>query len=215
MILEYDRSSAASQERKLQTLMESVQRALEDIETSVEELAKNGVAVQTVVDQEKPEEPAPSLYDVGDIYITVNPAMSTAEAVAARFGGTWEAFAVGKTLVGISSETEFNTIEKTGGSKTQSLTVANLPSHNHTGSTSSAGSHTHGVQGYERTTYKSSGARSVSYVKLSADPKSTSTPILSGGAHTHTVTIGSTGSGTAHNNLQPYITVYMWKKVAN
>ena len=25
---------------------------------------------------------------------------------------------------------------------------------------------------------------------------------------------GSTGSGTAHNNLQPYITCYMWKRTA-
>lgn len=37
--------------------------------------------------------------------------------------------------------------------------------------------------------------------------------------HTHNVTISahntnSTGSGNAHNNLQPYITCYMWKRVA-
>ena len=41
----------------------------------------------------------------------------------------------------------------------------------------------------------------------------------SNGAHTHTVTTtasttGAQGSGTAFTNLQPYITVYMYKRVS-
>ena len=47
-------------------------------------------------------------------------------------GFTWERTAVGKVLVGIdSTDTDFNTIGKTGGEKTHTLTVAEIPTHEH------------------------------------------------------------------------------------
>ena len=68
-------------------------------------------------------------FPVGAIY------MSTTSANPSTFwtGTTWQAFATGKTIVGIdTSDTDFNSVNKVGGSKEVVLTVPNLPSHNHT-----------------------------------------------------------------------------------
>ena len=46
--------------------------------------------------------------------------------------GTWVAWGSGRVPVGVdTSQTEFNTVEKTGGEKTHQLTVDEMPSHNH------------------------------------------------------------------------------------
>ena len=59
-------------------------------------------------------------YPVGSIYLSVNNINPSK-----WFGGTWEQIAKGRTLVGVdTSQTEFNTVKKTGGSKF-------LQKHNH------------------------------------------------------------------------------------
>ena len=68
-------------------------------------------------------------FPVGAIY------MSTTSANPSTFwtGTTWQAFATGKTIVGIdTSDTDFNSVNQTGGSKEVVLTIPNLPTHNHT-----------------------------------------------------------------------------------
>lgn len=140
------------------------------------------------------------LYPVGAIYInTVNVNPGT------YLGGVWERFGNGKTLVGVNEgETEFATVEKTGGNK-------NMQQHTHTASTNSTGGHTHQFKGWVYLASTATTYRCVSHVQTS-DPWAVPPSMASAGAHTHTVSVGNSGTGNAQN-LQPYVTVYFWKRV--
>ena len=282
----------------------NVQEAIEELNTN----ANNYTSVVNRLNNFGKE-----MYPVGSIYISV-----TNTNPGTIFGGPWVAFGTGRTLVGIdTSQTEFNTVEKTGGEKTHTLTgaesgqknlgtitssannrghthsipalsgtAASAGGHTHTysgttssngahthtfsGTTSSNGAHTHGTPsltgfliykvgrparttvnsgsatytftstdmnslGYtERTT--SDGAHTHTYSGTTssngahthtfsgttssngAHTHTVSTNASTSGAesqnHTHTITIGASNATSAHNNLQPYITVYMWKRTA-
>ena len=63
------------------------------------------------------------IYPVGSIYITTNN-----QNPGEYLGGEWESFGEGKTLVGIdSSDSDFSTVEKTGGNKAVKLDNKNMP----------------------------------------------------------------------------------------
>lgn len=71
---------------------------------------------------------ASTVWPVGSVYISV---VATNPATLLGFG-TWSAFAAGRTLVGIDAgQTEFDTVEETGGEKTHVLTEAEMPAHTH------------------------------------------------------------------------------------
>lgn len=155
-----------------------------------------------------------AIYPVGSIYMSVkNTNPST------YFGGTWAAWGTGRVPVGVNAnDTNFATVEKTGGASTVTLTTAQMPSHSHdkgTLATASAGSHSHNIQN-QKTAWGTSGGNRVLVDATSGYTAVTNKATTSAGAHTHTIS-GSTaaaGSGSAHSNLQPYITCYMWKRTA-
>ena len=67
------------------------------------------------------------IYPVGSIYMSVN-----STNPKNLFGGTWVAWGTGRVPVGIdTSQTEFASVEKTGGEKTHKLKVSEMPSHEH------------------------------------------------------------------------------------
>lgn len=123
------------------------------------------------------------LHPVGSIYISVDP-VDPMEI----FGGIWEPYSTGRTLIGAGTYTEGSTtvtytVESEGGEYSHTLTVDEIPAHRHRqycAKKAYSGSKT----------YEYGGGTSGSYNALTA-----------------------VGGGKAHNNVQPYIGVYIWKRI--
>lgn len=127
------------------------------------------------------------IYPIGSIYMN-----TTLVDPNTLFGGTWQRIANGRTLVGVSeNETDFNAPLKTGGEKKHQLTSMEMPNHSH-------GSHIHNVNGQTQST---PGYR-ISYL-----PTSTK-------GYVDYALMTKVGGNAPHNNLPPYITVYMWKRIS-
>ena len=119
-----------------------------------------------------------TMYPIGTIierYIADNPTNT--------YGGTWQRYGTGRVTVDINtSDTNFNTIGKTGGNK-------NLQEHNHKAINGNfATADVSAVAAY--------GTGNASGYKLGRDS-----------------TTANTGAGDS-GNLQPYITVYRWRRTA-
>ena len=130
---------------------------------------------------------------------------SSASPAAAYPGTTWTQLK-DRFLIGAGGS---YSLGSTGGASTHTPTTAQMPAPKHSGSITSAGSHTHtlSITGGTsiRTQVCSGGANHLfTYVTVSFG---------SAGAHTHSVTIGNAGSGTAFSIMNPYIGKFMWKRV--
>lgn len=147
------------------------------------------------------------IYPIGSVYITVNNINPQT-----YLGGKWERWANGQVIVGVDeNDSAFNGVNKTGGSKTETLTVSQMPSHSHgnaggTGAVSSIigqkNSGANGIVGWNNyETYGELASGSGNYAKTPGE-------ISINTSHEHS----SIGGGEAHNNLQPYITAYIWKR---
>lgn len=149
------------------------------------------------------------IYPVGSIHISVNNANP-----ASFFGGSWTAFATGRTIVGVdTSQGEFNSVEKPGGNKDAAV-IAHIHSVN-AQNTINAGVHDHDA--YVRSGVFASGNSTASSLGFSDKNNGKSTSAIIGdGNHYHNVpahNTNSTGQNGAGKNLPPYITVYMWKRI--
>ena len=178
------------------------------------------------------------IYPVGSIYMSVNDVDP-----AVLFGGKWERLPAGRCLIGAGSYTPISTVAGdsgttyalggAGGQRSTKLTENNMPTHRHAATVGQAGDHSHAVYICSRlgssqpltvikrgapassvyhtgdTQYcvgqsTSAGSGSYYYLPHTSDENS----------HKHTVTIGTSGSGSAFMSISPYLVVNMWKRTA-
>ena len=134
------------------------------------------------------------VYPIGSIYITVNNVNPST-----LFGGTWQSFGEGRTLIGAGTGTDINstsqtfTANDTGGEYTHKLTTSEMPSHSHSMSTSG----TDGIVAH------------VNNANAGAAFK------FNNGS-THWFKYGglkSVGEDDAHNNVMPFICTYFWRRI--
>lgn len=134
------------------------------------------------------------LYPVGTYYETSNANWTPSSS---GWYGTWVEDTAGKTTVAKSTDTEFNSIGKTGGEKTHTLTIDEMPKH------------THEMRVVKDNETNSGGSL----------PKANNSQGNNNGwsDYVYDITnyaINNKGGGQAHNNLQPYIVVRRWHRTA-
>lgn len=125
-----------------------------------------------------------TVYPVGAIYMSV----SNTTLPGDLFGGTWASIGQGRMLVGFDDATENADTDFTTAEATSGFKT-------HTLTINEMPAHTHSF-----TEENTRGAGS-----LGAG---------NGDSSFSTVNTSSTGGGQAHNNMPPYLVVYMWKRTA-
>lgn len=124
-------------------------------------------------------------WPVGAVFVSV---VSTNPATLLGFG-TWSAFAAGRMLVGHNAgDADFDTAEETGGAKTHTLSVQEMPTHSH--------------------------AIPVGATDDTAAPFDRADAGTNASGANATSLTSAVGGGSAHNNMPPYIVVFMWKRTA-
>lgn len=175
------------------------------------------------------------IYPVGSVYTSVNN-----RNPSIWLGGTWVSFGSGRTLVGVDTgQSEFDSVEKPGGHKELQSHAHGLNNHVHSlnNHTHNVPNHVHTMQGSGNHFHylginKSAVQKGTSYNKPNNyESGSTSYKSNTTGNHTHTMnssgncTTGANNGNTGGNsgnttssgggdagNLQPYITVFFWKR---
>lgn len=158
------------------------------------------------------------IFPIGSIYMNIN-----STNPSEYFGGTWVQWGSGRVPVGVDPmQSEFNNVEKTGGTKTVDLShshTVNSHSHSLTSGWAKIGRCANYLSGIAYQT--GPGAGNTTY-----DRAQTNGGNIAGGsfAATDTSALGgntsstspgtSSGLSSSQSILQPYVTCYMWKRTA-
>lgn len=155
---------------------------LKQLQTNIENAISEAIAQAILEDNKKK-------YYVGKIV------MDTANVNPATYlgFGTWQYWGQGRVPVGVdTTDSDFNSVEKTGGEKTHKLTVAEMPKHK-----PNVGIYINNSVAGDAVYWFNPGGFASGNTGSSNSTK-----------------VSEVGGDQAHNNVQPYVTCYMWKRVA-
>lgn len=149
-----------------------------------------GLGGQTLIDK---------IYPVGSIYISTSSTFNPQTV----WGGTWRKTADGRCLIGANDAYPLGT---TGGEERHYLTKNEMPSHSH------------GLLGY---IFNGANQNAVKYgltnslqLPQNARGDNCDFDALKHDSAVNSWSIRENGGGESHNNMQPYLAVYIWERTA-
>ena len=146
------------------------------------------------------------MYPVGSIYTSL-----TDTNPGTIFGGTWIEFGSGRTLVGVdSNDNDFKQAEKTGGNK-EHQHLYGLQYGGWYGQTEIENATTVGLLNYSTSNEISLTGRGES---VGTETYQVNNALAGSLKSTSGALYRMTANTSANSSLQPYITVYMWKRTA-
>lgn len=212
-----------------QTIGDQYTNLITEVNEAIDTLKSGDVFIKYAMDSNRIKSPSggyhyiqgillETVYPVGSIY------MSTVNTSPAAFlGGTWVPWGAGRVPVGVDTEqTEFASVELEGGEKKHRLDNSEMPRHNHSGETNDMGVTTK----YRKPVGQEVGRDNVDLIQVSSlytkyevrynEPNFEKGTGVPDGTVPVVAKYGVPYSGmnSPHNNLQPYVTCYMWKRTA-
>ena len=184
-----------SEEKKIEEIAKQYNLSETELDNTYGELTDGNEYVTAEQVQQMIDNNLLKQYPVGSIYISTNN-----QNPGDYLGGEWESYGEGRTIVGAGTGTDSNNVQKvfeineTGGEYEHTLTVNEMPLHNH------------------RIFVTAN-----SYTAVSGGDYLTTTSASSSSIVTSGRNLGITqenGGNQSHNNIQPYVVTYIWKRVS-
>ena len=180
-----------SQEKNLDEIAKQYNQNETDLDNAYAQVTDENEYVTVKDVQKMLDENLLKQYPIGSIYITTNE-----QNPSEYIGGEWESYGEGRTIVGAGTGTDENNVKKvfeinqTGGEYQHTLTVNEMPAHKH--------------DAWSKRTNITVNNRGNTVLGCH----------FSSGGDNNNGMVDSNGGDQPHNNIQPYIAAYIWKRIS-